>query len=104
MPKFMIAYVGGTQPETPEEGAEQMAKWKAWVAGLGDAVVNPGTPLKQTVRVTQDGEAPVERANSLTGFSVVATADMAAALDIAKSCPFLAFGEIDVSEMIEMQM
>ena len=40
----MIAYYGGNQPSS-EEGMAQMNKWKAWVQGLGDAIVNPGTPL-----------------------------------------------------------
>ena len=45
MSNYIIAYHGGKKPESPEEGAKHMAKWKAWVGGLGDAVVNPGTPL-----------------------------------------------------------
>ena len=39
MPNFMIAYYGGDQPASKEEGMAQMEKWKAWVEGLGDAVV-----------------------------------------------------------------
>ena len=38
MPNYIIAYHGGKKPESPEQGAEQMAKWKAWVAGLGAAI------------------------------------------------------------------
>jgi len=45
MSNYVLSYHGGRTPESPEEGAKQMAKWKAWVGGLGDAVVNPGTPL-----------------------------------------------------------
>ncbi len=45
MPNFVFAYHGGKKPESAEEGAKLMAKWKTWVGGLGDAVVNPGTPL-----------------------------------------------------------
>ena len=45
MSNYIIAYHGGEEFEGPEEGAKHMAKWKAWVRGLGDAVVNPGTPL-----------------------------------------------------------
>ena len=29
MSNYIIAYHGGEQPESPEEGAKQMAKWKA---------------------------------------------------------------------------
>ena len=44
----MIAYYGGNQPSSKEEGMAQMGKWKAWVEGLGDKIVNPGTPLMET--------------------------------------------------------
>ena len=44
----MIAYYGGNQPSSKEEGMAQMVKWKAWVEGLGDKIVNPGTPLMET--------------------------------------------------------
>jgi hypothetical protein len=45
MSNYVFAYHGGKKFESPEEGARHMAKWQAWVSGLGDAVVNPGTPL-----------------------------------------------------------
>ena len=48
MANFMIAYYGGNQPSSKEEGMAQMGKWKAWVEGLGDKIVNPGTPLMET--------------------------------------------------------
>ena len=52
MADFMIAYYGGNQPSSKEEGMAQMNKWKAWVEGLGDKVVNPGTPFMETKIVT----------------------------------------------------
>ena len=45
MGKFMIAYYGGNQPSSQEEGMTQGGKWKAWIEGLGDKVINPGTPF-----------------------------------------------------------
>ncbi|MDC1122127.1 hypothetical protein OAT11_02130 [Nitrospinaceae bacterium] len=48
MANFMIAYYGGNQPSSKEEGMAQMGKWKPWVEGLGDKIVNPGTPLMET--------------------------------------------------------
>ncbi len=53
MPQFMIANYGGRQPDSEEEGMAQMQKWKAWVQGLGDAIVNPGTPFPETRIVTR---------------------------------------------------
>ena len=102
MPEFMFAYHGGKKPETPEQGAEMMAQWKAWVEDLGDAMVNPGTPLGMSKTVSADGVADDGGPNPLAGFSVVSADSMDAVLEIAKSCPFLQMGTIEVAEMMEM--
>ena len=102
MPDFMFAYHGGKKPETPEQGAEMMAQWKAWVEDLGDAMVNPGTPLGMSKTVSADGVTDDGGANPLAGFSVVAADSMDAVLEIAKTCPFLEMGTIEVAEMMEM--
>jgi len=103
MPNYIIAYHGGNQPETPEAGAEQMAKWKAWLGGLGDAVVNPGTPLGKSQFVSASGVSDDGGAAPMSGFSVVKADTMDAALDMAKACPFLDIGgTLQVAEMKEM--
>ena len=55
MSSYVFAYHGGKKPESPEEGAKHMTKWKAWVGGLGDAVVNPGTYLGMSKTVSSGG-------------------------------------------------
>ncbi len=102
MPNYIIAYHGGKMPESPEEGAKQMEKWKAWVGGLGDAVVNPGTPLGKSKTVSSDGVSDNDGSNRLTGFSMVKTDSMDAALEMAKACPFLEIGTVEVAEVMEM--
>ena len=102
MPNYIIAYHGGNQPETPEAGAEQMAKWKAWLGDLGDAVVNPGTPLGMSKTVSSGGVSDDGGSNPLSGFSIVEADSMDAALEMAKACPFLEFGTIEVAEVKEM--
>jgi hypothetical protein len=102
MPKYVIAYLGGKQGASPETRAAQMAKWKAWVDGLGSNMVNPGMPLGQGKLVTSGGVS--ERGpNHLTGFSIVLADNMDAALDIARHCPFLEIGSIEVAEAMEMR-
>ncbi len=81
-----------------------MAKWKAWVGGLGDAVVNPGTPLGKSRIVSSDGVSDDGGSNPLSGFSIVKADSMDAALEIAKGCPFLGIGgTIEVAEVMEMK-
>jgi len=101
VPKYVIAYLGGKQMPNPQDRAAHMAKWKAWVDGLGSAMVNPGTPLGQGKLVSSDGVS--ERGpNALTGFSIV-LADNIDALEIAQRCPFLDIGTIEVAEAMEMR-
>ena len=45
MQSFMIAYYGGKQPNSKEEGIAMRAKWKHWIENLGETIVNSGTPL-----------------------------------------------------------
>jgi hypothetical protein len=104
MPDYIIAYHGGNRPESPEDGAKQMAKWKAWVAGLGDAVVNPGTPLGKSRIVSSGRVSDDGGSNPMTGFSVVRADSMDAALEIAKGCPYLDIGgTIEVAEVMQMK-
>lgn len=103
MPSYVIAYHGGKKPESPEAGAKRMAKWKAWLDGLGAAVVNPGTPLGKSKTVTSGGVSDGGGPNALTGFSIVKADSMDAALEMAKECPFLDMGTLEVAEVMEMK-
>ena len=103
MPNYIIAYRGGKKPETPEAGARHMAKWKAWVAGLGDAAVNPGTPLGKSRIVSSSGVSDDGGPDPMSGFTVVKADSMDAALEMAKRCPYLEMdGRLEVAEMMEM--
>ena len=94
MSNYIIAYHGGAKPASPEEGAQQKAKWKAWVDGLGEAIVNPGTPLGTSKMASTGGVSDHNGSDKLTGFSIVKADDMDAALEIAKRCPFLDIGTL----------
>ncbi len=102
MSNYVFAYHGGKKPESPEEGAKHMAKWKAWIGGLGDAVVNPGTPLGKSKTVSSGGVSDTDGSNSLTGFSIVKADSVDAAVEMAKTCPFLEMGTIEVAEVRKM--
>jgi len=104
MANYVFAYHGGRKPDTPEEGAELMARWKAWLEGLGDAVVNPGTPLGMSKTISADGVTDDGGPNPLMGFSIIQAENMDAALEMAKACPHLEIGTIEVAEAMEMKM
>lgn len=103
MPEYIFAYHGGNKPKSPEEGAKQMAKWNAWVDDLGDASVNPGSPLGMSKTVSADGVSDGGGSNPLSGFSIIKADTMDAVLEIAKTCPFVDMGgTIEVAEMMKM--
>ena len=74
----------------------------AWVGGIGDALVNPGTPLGKPKSVSSGGVSDDSESNRLTGFSIVRADSMDAALEMARGCPFLEVGTVDVAEVMEM--
>ena len=99
---FVFAYHGGKIPESPEVGAKNMAKFEAWVGGLGDAVVNPGLPLGKSKTVSSSGVSDGGGSHPLVGFSIVKAKSMDAALEMAKGCPRLEIGTVEVVEMMGM--
>ncbi len=104
MTNFMMAYYGGKQPSSKEEGMAQMENWKTWVNSLGEAIVDPGTPLPISKIVTSGGVEDDNDPNSMKGFAVVKAENIEAAVKIAKSDPFLKTGgTIRVSQMMEMK-
>lgn len=98
MPEFIIVYHGAGQPATPEEGRAAKARWMKWMQDLGENIVNFGTPFKGVTMVDAAGNT---RAGALSGYSVVKAADMDAALEIAKACPHLEMGEVEVAELMK---
>ncbi len=102
MSNYIFAYHGGKRPETPEAGAELIARWKAWMGGLGDALVNPGNPVGMSKTVSSGGVSDDGGSNPLSGFSIVKADSMDAALEMAKGCPHLDHGTIEVAEAMEM--
>jgi len=103
MANYIIAYRGGSKPESREDGAEHMKKWQAWLDNLGDAVVNPGTPLGKSKFVSAAGISDDGGSDPMSGFSVVEADSMEAALEMARDCPTLELGgTLEVAEMMKM--
>jgi hypothetical protein len=103
MMKYVVAYHGGRKFGTPQEGAAYMARWKAWMGGLGDAVVDPGMPLGAGKLISAAGVSD-RGADLLTGFSIISAESMEAVLELARQCPHLDHGTIEVAEVMEMKM
>jgi len=105
MSQYMITYLGGNQPATPEAGKQHFEKYKQWLSSLGDAAVSPANPLKDTCTVNADGSVTSGGSSTMSGFTVVEADSMDAAMKMAKACPFLDIGgSLEVSELMKMPM
>ncbi len=101
MSKFILAFRGG-MPTTREDGQKVMEAWNAWMAELGAALVDPGAGFgKSRFLVAADKEGTA--GDPLSGYSIVETTDIEAALALAAKNPIFAFGgTIEVAEMMSM--
>jgi hypothetical protein len=103
MAKYVLAYSGGSMPETEEAGSAVMAAWTAWLGGLGDAVVDQGNPFGPSASIASDGAVSDGGSTRLTGYSIVKADSLSAASTLVKDCPALSDGgTVDVYEAIEM--
>ena len=74
-----------------------------WLASLGDTVVIPTIPLKDTSTVSPDGTVREGGSSAMSGFSIIKADSIEAALAIAQACPFLEIGgSLEVSELMQM--
>jgi hypothetical protein len=105
MSHYLIVYLGGNPPATPEQGQQHFAKYMKWIAALGDAAISPANPLKETHTVHPDGSVSEGGAMAMSGYTIIDADSMKSALTLAKDCPFLEIGGmLEVSEMVEMSM
>lgn len=103
MKQYVFVYLGGKQPSSPEEASNHFSKYMGWLTSLGDSVVIPTIPLKDTNTVSPDGAIVEGGSSAMSGFSIIRADSMQAALSIAQGCPFLEIGgSLEVSEMMQM--
>ncbi len=103
MTQFVFVYLGGDHPSSPEQASKHFDKYMAWLSSLGDAVVSPTIPLKDTHTVSPDGTIREGGSSAMSGFSIIKADSLAAALAIAQACPFLEIGgSLEVSELMQM--
>lgn len=100
MTNYVLAFRG--QADRSAVAGEEEA-WGAWFGRIGESVVDRGNRIGT-------GHATVPAANGsdpatavLTGYVVVAAADLAAATELARGCPGLANGvSVEVAEVMSM--
>ncbi len=101
MAQYFIVYHGDKRPK---DGAAHMTKWKAWMGGLGAALINPGAPFSAAKMIDGKGVSDSAGPARVNGYSIVEAANLDAAVDMAKKCPHLDIGTIEVAEIMDMKM
>lgn len=100
MPKFLVTYVGAGMPHDTEVMAQARAAFGTWLAESGDAVTDPGAPVRTVARLAAGDPAPEAEVN---GLSIIEAADVAAAKQILSTHPFIGRGgTLQVPELIDV--
>ena len=102
MPTYLITYHGGGGPPASAEAREQMmAAFGAWVASVGDHMVDPGAPLGPSASVSSEGVSDQWAGAGIGGYSLIKADDMDTAVGLVKNHPFVGRGgSLRVSEAV----
>src|SRR5258708_3048397 len=101
MSNYVFSYYGEPTFKSPEEGANYKPKCQPWVGTIADPLVNL-YPMGMQKKVSSSAVSDNGGSDRLTGFSIMKADSMDVALKIAKDCPHLEHGTIDVAEAMEM--
>ena len=107
MAKFIYLHRGPATPMsdlTPEQGADRMAAFGAWMAKVGAALLDGGSPFGSSTSARDDGtEGP---AGDLIGYTIVEADDLAAAKALTNGLPFLSGSDgkcaVEIFELLPM--
>ncbi len=96
MKSFMLLYSGpATPPGASHEG------WPEWFDGVGEKLVDMGSPMVEGFVVHSDGTT-TDTAAGLNGYSIIQAADRDEALRLVKDHPLLRLGSDYSIEIFEV--
>src|SRR5438874_7495053 len=91
MARFLVIYHGSEMPHDAEIMAQAKAAFERWVGEVGEAVVDPGAPLRMVAQVSKSGaDDPVD----VSGYSIIEAENAEADVALLQSHPFVARGVI----------
>ena len=89
MANYVMLFKGGNPPTSEEEGTQVMQAWGAWLAGLGQAAVDSGSPFGTSRSIAPGGAITDGSTADLLGYTIVTADTLDAATALAKDCPHL---------------
>ena len=97
MNRFLVTYHGSGMPDDPALMEQAKAAFGNWVAGAGDAIVDPGAPVQMMTQVAAEGATePVQ----IGGYSII-QADSVEDADVLHESLHLLFGHLGASFAVD---
>jgi hypothetical protein len=103
MPKFVLAYHRGSKAENPKDPSAQRGRYMEWLEAEKDVMVSPANPMGPSKMVSENSVTDAEEPQALMGFTIIEVGNIEAAVEIAKRCPFVEMGTIQVAQLMEMK-
>ena len=102
MATFLVTYHGGGgMPESAEGREQMMAAFMAWAASVGDAMIDPGSPLGPRKTVASAGVSDAPADPTLGGYTLLRADSLDDAVKAVSSHPFVGRGgTLQVSEAV----
>ncbi len=109
MKKFIVIYHASAgamekmKDATPEDMKKGMVPWMEWAKKCGSGLVDMGTPLVNSQKVTREGTSPSNK--GVVGYSVLQAGSIEKAVEMLKEHPHLEWTdgcEIEVHESMPM--
>jgi hypothetical protein len=98
MTRFLVTYHGQGMPDDPAMMEQAKAAFLEWVGAAGDAIVEPGAPLRMVRQVSSGSPEPVAE---IGGYSIIDAADAEAAAAVLESHPYVGRGgTLQVNEIL----
>lgn len=103
MAKYLLAYSGGSMPDTPAEQQKVMEQWMGWFEEMGSALVDGGSPLAPTATIKPGGAVSSGAGMGISGYSIIEAGDGEEATKMASGCPLInAGGTVEIYESLPM--
>ena len=100
MNRFLVTYHGSGMPDDPALMEQAKMAFGNWVAGAGDAIVDPGAPVRMVTQVaTEGGTEAVE----IGGYSIIQADSIEDATAVLSSHPYVARGgRLQVNQILDV--
>ena len=99
MANFVLAYRGGSVPDSEADQQAAMEAWMGWFGSLGDAVVDGGRPSAPPCPAPATGHRPTAPTRPSRATPSSSAGSLAEATELAGGCPVLqSGGSVDVYE------